>query len=154
MSTLKERLQQDLTAAIKSRDAVSADTIRMALTAITNEEVAGKAHRELTDADVVDVLSREAKRRREAATAYDDAGRAELAARELAQLDVIGRYLPTPLTDEELRAIVEAAVAEVSASGVTGGAAMGAVMKAVQPSTKGRADGAAVSALVRSALGT
>jgi uncharacterized protein len=153
MSTLKDQLQSDLTGAIKSRDEVTAATIRMVLTAITNEEVAGKEHRELGDDDVVTVLGREAKKRREAAEAYTDAGRSELADRERAELDVIARYLPQPLSDDEIKAIVDAAVAEVAASGATGGQAMGQVMKLVQPQAKGRADGGAVAAMVKSALG-
>ena len=153
MSALKDQLQSDLTTAIKSRDEVTAATIRMALTAITNEEVSGKEARALSDDDVLTVLGREAKKRREAAEAYDAASRPELADRERAELEVIARYLPQPLTDDEVRAVVEAAVAEVMAAGATGGQAMGAVMKIVQPQVKGRADGGAVAALVKSALG-
>ena len=153
MSALKDQLQSDLTTAIKSRDEVTAATIRMALTAITNEEVSGKEARALSDDDVLTVLGREAKKRREAAEAYDAASRPELADRERAELEVIARYLPQPLTDDEVRAIVESAVAEATAGGASGGQAMGAVMKIVQPQVKGRADGGAVAALVKSALG-
>lgn len=153
MSALKDQLQSDLTTAIKARDEVTAATIRMALTAITNEEVSGKEARALSDDDVLTVLGREAKKRREAAEAYDAASRPELAARERAELDVIARYLPQPLTDEEVRGIVDAAVAEATAGGASGGQAMGAVMKIVQPQVKGRADGGAVAAMVKSALG-
>ena len=153
MSALKDQLQSDLTTAIKSRDEVTAATIRMVLTAITNEEVAGKEARQLSDDDVLTVLGREAKKRREAAEAYDAASRPELAARERDELDVIARYLPQPLADDEVRAIVDAAVAEVAATGASGGAAMGAVMKIVQPQVKGRADGGAVAAQVKAALG-
>ena len=127
--------------------------MRMALTAITNEEVSGKEARALSDDDVLTVLGREAKKRREAAEAYDAASRPELADRERAELEVIARYLPQPLTDDEVRAIVEAAVAEATAGGASGGQAMGAVMKIVQPQVKGRADGGAVAAMVKSALG-
>jgi uncharacterized protein YqeY len=150
MSALKEQLQADLTTALKSRDEVTAATIRMTLAAITNEEVAGKEARELSDEDVLTVLGREAKKRREAADAYDDADRAELADRERAELDVLTRYLPEPLGEDDLNAIVAAAVAQVDASGP---AAMGAVMKIVQPQVKGRADGGHVAALVKQALG-
>ena len=153
MSALKDQLQSDLTTAIKSRDEVTAATIRMALTAITNEEVSGKEARVLSDDDVLTVLGREAKKRREAAEAYDAASRPELADRERAELEVIARYLPQPLSDDEVRAIVDAAVAEATAGGASGGQAMGAVMKIVQPQVKGRADGGAVAALVKSALG-
>jgi hypothetical protein len=153
MSALKDQLQSDLTTAIKARDEVTSATIRMALTAITNEEVAGKEARALSDDDVLTVLGREAKKRRESAEAYDAADRPELADRERAELQVIARYLPQPMSDAEVQSIVTAAVAEVAATGATGGAAMGAVMKIVQPQVKGRADGGQVAALVRSALG-
>jgi len=153
MSALKDQLQSDLTTAIKARDEVTAATIRMALTAITNEEVSGKEARALSDDDVLTVLGREAKKRREAAEAYDAAARPELADRERAELDVIARYLPQPLSDDEVRAIVDAAVVEVTAGGAAGGQALGAVMKIVQPQVKGRADGGAVAAMVKTALG-
>ena len=153
MSALKDQLQSDLTTAIKARDEVTAATIRMALTAITNEEVSGKEARALSDDDVLTVLGREAKKRREAAEAYDSASRPELADRERAELDVIARYLPQPLSDDEVRAIVDAAVVEVTAGGAAGGQALGAVMKIVQPQVKGRADGGAVAAMVKTALG-
>ena len=125
----------------------------MVLTAITNEEVAGKEHRELSDDDVVTVLGREAKKRREAAEAYDGASRPELADRERAELAVIQGYLPQALDEAEVRAIIDDAVAQVTATGATGGAAMGQVMKLVQPQVKGRADGGQVAALVKAALG-
>jgi len=153
MSALKDQLQSDLTTAIKARDEVTAATIRMALTAITNEEVSGKEARALSDDDVLTVLGREAKKRREAAEAYDSASRPELADRERAELEVIARYLPQPLSDDEVRAIVDAAVVEVTAGGAAGGQALGAVMKIVQPQVKGRADGGAVAAMVKTALG-
>lgn len=153
MSTLKQILQADLTTSMKARDELTSATIRMVLTAITNEEVAGKQARELSDDDVLTVLGREAKKRREAAEAYTAANRPELAEREAAELGVIARYLPEQMDEAELRAIVDAAVAEVSAGGATGGAAMGAVMKIVQPQVKGKADGGVVAGLVKSALG-
>ena len=153
MSDLKDRLQSDLTTAIKSRDEVTAATVRMVLTAITNEEVSGKEARELSDDDVVTVLGREAKKRRESAEAYDAAARPELAARERAELEVIARYLPQQMGEDEVDAIVAAAVAEVAAGGASGGQAMGQVMKLVQPQVKGRADGGVVAAKVKAALG-
>lgn len=153
MSALKDSIQTDLTTAMKGRDEVTSATLRMVLTAITNEEVSGKEARELTDDDVITVLGREAKKRRESAEAYDAADRPELAERERAELEVIARYLPQPLTEDEVRAIVDAAVAEVTAGGASGGAAMGQVMKIVQPQVKGRADGGAIAGMVKSALG-
>jgi uncharacterized protein YqeY len=153
MTSMKDRIQGDLTTAMKARDEVSASTLRMVLTAITNEEVSGKSARVLTDEDVVTVLGREAKKRKEAAEAYDAAQRPELAARERAELAVIDAYLPEQLSDDEVRAIVDAAVAQVAGTGASGGAAMGQVMKIVQPQVKGKADGGQVAALVKSALG-
>lgn len=153
MSALKDQLKSDLTTAIKSRDEVTAATVRMVLTAITNEEVAGKQSRELSDDDVLTVLGREAKKRRESADAYDAASRPELADRERAELAVIARYLPQPLSEADVDRIVADAVAEVSGTGAAGGQALGAVMKIVQPQVKGRADGGAIAAKVRAALG-
>ena len=154
MAELKDRLQSDLTASIKARDEVKSGTIRMVLAAITTEEVSGKEARQLTDDDVVTVLGREAKKRKEAAEAYDGASRPELADKERAELAIIEAYLPEQMSEDEVRAIVEAAVAKVAASGAEGGKAMGAVMKIVQPKVKGRADGGQVAALVKSVLGT
>ena len=153
MSQIKDQLKVDLTTAMKSRDELAAATLRMALTAITNEEVAGKEARALSDDDVIAVLGREAKKRRESAEAYDAAERPELADRERAELEVLARYLPQAMSDEELAVIVSSAVAEVSLTGATGGAAMGAAMKLVTPQVKGRADGGLVAALVKAGLG-
>lgn len=153
MPELKDRLQSDLSESIKARDDVRSGTIRMVLAAITTEEVSGKQARELSDDDIITVLGREAKKRREAAEAYDNADRAELADKERAELAIIEEYLPAQLSEDELRRIVDAAVAEVAASGAEGGRAMGAVMKIVQPQVKGQADGAQVAALVKAALG-
>jgi len=138
---------------MKARDELTVATLRMVLTAITSEEVSGKQARELTDDDVLTVLGREAKKRRESAEAYDTAKRPELADRERAELSVIAKYLPESMSEAEVKAVVDAAVAQVAAGGATGQAAMGAVMKLVQPQVKGRADGGQVAALVRGALG-
>lgn len=153
MTSLKEQLQADLTTAMKARDEMGSSTLRMVLTAVTNEEVSGKESRVLTDEDVITVLGREAKKRKEAAEAYDSADRAELAQRERDELAVIERYLPEQLSAEDVQAIVDAAVAQVQAGGASGGAAMGQVMKIVQPQVKGKADGGQVAAMVKSALG-
>jgi uncharacterized protein len=149
MTGLKERLQGDLTAAMKSRDELRAATLRMVLTAVRTEEVSGRAARELDDADVVTVLTREAKKRREAAEAFDNGGRPDRAERERAEGEVISGYLPAQLADDELRDLVTAAIAETGASGP---AAMGQVMKAVTPKTAGRAEGGRVAAEVRRQL--
>lgn len=152
MTSLKQRLQSDLTTAIRARDELTTATLRMALSAVTTEEVAGTSSRTLSDAEVLSVLTREAKKRREAAAAFTEAGRPDLVARETAELDVLSRYLPEPLTVDEVTAIVERAVAHATAAGVTGMRGMGRVMKEVTPQTTGRFDGAQVAALVRSAL--
>lgn len=150
MTTLKEQLRADLTAAMKSRDELRSATLRMALAAITNEEVAGSVARELSDAETVTVLTREVKKRREAAEAFAGAGRAQQAERERAEGEVLGTYLPKQLTDEELHALVAEAVAETGAAGPK---AMGQVMKVLTPKIAGRAEGGRVAAAVRSALG-
>ena len=152
MSALKDRLRSDLTTAMKSRDEVRSSTLRMLLTAITNAEVAGKEQVELSDDQIVGVLSTEAKKRREAATAFDDAGRAEMADKERAELEVLVGYLPEQLGEDEISDIVRAAVEQTGAAG-EGMRAMGKVMGVVQPQVKGRADGAAVAAEVRRQLG-
>ena len=152
MSTLKDRLRSDLTAAMKERDQVRASTLRMVLTAITNAEVAGKQARELTDDDVIGVLSTEAKKRREAATAFEEGGRAEMAAKEQAEAAVIADYLPEQLSAEEIAALVTAAVEQTGAAG-EGMRAMGKVMGVLQPQVKGRADGGVVAAEVKRQLG-
>jgi uncharacterized protein YqeY len=152
MTNLKEQLHTDLTAAIKAKDSLTSGTLRMVLAAITNEEVSGKEARELNDQDMITVLNREAKKRKEAATAYDEAKRPELADKERAELGIIQAYLPAALSDEDLAKIIASAVAEVAASGATGPSAMGAVMKLVSPQVSGRADGGAVAAAVKSAL--
>ncbi len=152
MSALKDRLRTDLTASIKARDEVRSSTLRMILTAITNAEVAGKEARELTDDDILGVLSSEAKKRREAATAFADGGRVEMAAKERAESAVIADYLPAALSDAEVVAIVTTAIEQTGAAG-EGMKAMGKVMGLVTPQVKGRADGSAVAAEVRRQLG-
>jgi uncharacterized protein len=149
MSTLEQRLHDDLTSAIRGRDEVRSATLRMALTAVKNEAVSGTEARELSDADVITVLGREAKKRREAATAYDDAARPELAARERAELAVIETYLPAQLDDAELAELVAAAIAETGADSPR---QMGQVMKVLTPRVAGRADGGRVAAAVKAAL--
>jgi uncharacterized protein YqeY len=147
---LKEQLRADLTTAMKARDELRAATLRMALTAVTTEEVAGKRARVLSDDEVMAVLTREAKKRREAAEAFDGAGRAELAARERAEGEVLATYLPAQLSDDELVELVRAAVAESGADDVK---AMGQVMRIVTPQVTGRAEGGRVAAEVRRQLG-
>jgi uncharacterized protein YqeY len=149
MADLKDRLRGDLTTAMKARDDVRTRTLRMALTSISKEEVAGSAARELSDDDVMKVLTKEAKQRREAAEAFAAAGREEQAAAEREEGLILAGYRPAQLTDDELAALVAAAVQE---TGATGMAAMGQVMRAVTPRVAGRADGARVAAEVRRTL--
>jgi uncharacterized protein YqeY len=150
--TLKKQLQEDLTAAIKARDELRSATLRLTLTAITNAEVAGTEARELSDDEVLKVITREAKKRREAADAFAQAGRAESAERERAEGEVLAGYLPQQLGDDELAAIVAEAVREAAAGGAEGPRAMGAVMKIVNPKVAGRAEGGRVAAAVKKAL--
>jgi hypothetical protein len=150
MSNLKERLRADLSASMKARDTVRTRTIRMVLTAVSNEEVAGKTARELSDDEVIAVLTKEAKKRRDAAEAFAGAGREDRAAAERAEGEVLAGYLPAQLSDEDLAGIVAAAISETGAAGMS---AMGQVMKTVRPQVAGRAEGARVAAEVRRQLG-
>ncbi len=150
MSDLKATLRGDLTESIRARDAVRSSTLRMALTAISNAEVAGKAHRDLSDDEVVAVVAKEAKKRREASSAYADVGRPELAQAEDAELAVLQEYLPAQLEDTDLDQLAREAVEEV---GATSMAQMGQVMKVVQPKVAGRAEGGRIAAAVKRALG-
>ena len=146
---LKEKLQSDLTEAIRSRDELLSGTIRMVLTAITNEEVAGKEARTLSDEEIITVLSREAKKRREAAEAFADADRADRAEREKAEGELIAKYLPAQLSDDELTAMIAEAI---TATGAAGPADMGKVMGVLKPKIAGKADGSKVSGAVKAAL--
>ncbi len=152
MATLKEQLRTDLTTAMKARDELRSSTLRMVLTAVTNAEVAGKVAKELTDDEVVGVLASEAKKRREAATAFEDGGRAESAAKERAEAEVLAVYLPEQLSADEIADLVSAAIAQTGAA-ADGMKAMGKVMGVVTPQVKGRADGGVVAAEVRKQLG-
>ncbi len=153
MTTLKTRLQEDLTAAMRRRDELTTSTLRMALAAVKNAEVAGAEAVVLTDDQVIAVLQAEAKKRTEAAEIYADAGRVESAATERAEFAVLEAYLPRAMGDDELAAFVGDEVARAAASGQTGPKAMGTVIKAVRDRTAGTADGAKVAALVKAALG-
>ena len=147
---LKEKLQADLTEAIRGRDEVKSGTIRMLLSAITNEEVAGKTAKVLTDAEIITVLSRETKKRREAVEAFTAAKRDDLAKKEKAEAAVIAQYLPEQLSESEIKKMITEAIAETNAAGPAG---MGLVMKVLQPKIAGKADGGVVSGLVKAALG-
>jgi len=147
--SIKESLRSDLTEAIRGRDEITSGTIRMVLTAITNEEVAGKEARVLSDDEVITVLSREAKKRREAAEAFENAGRSDRAALEKAEGEVIGRYLPAQLSVDEIKKMIADAIAS---TGAAGPGDMGKVMGAVKALIAGKADGSIVSNLVKEAL--
>ena len=147
--SIKEQLKKDLTEAIRGRDEITSGTIRMVLTAITNEEVAGKEARVLSDEEVITVLSREGKKRREAAEAFENAGRADKAALEKSEGEVIAKYLPAQLSEADIAAIIADAIAS---TGAQGPGDMGKVMGAVKPKIAGKADGGLVSALVNAAL--
>ena len=147
--SLKQKLQSDLNEAIKSRNTVSAETIRMILAAITNEEVAGKEKKELSDAEIITVLTREAKKRREAAEAFDAGGRADRAAAERAEGEVIAGYLPEQLSEDDVKKLIAETIAAVGAAGPSD---MGKVMGSLKAKVAGKADGALVSSLVKEAL--
>ena len=147
--SIKEQLKKDLTEAIRGRDEITSGTIRMVLTAITNEEVAGKEARVLSDEEVITVLSREAKKRREAAEAFESAGRADKSALEKSEGEVIAKYLPAQLSEADIAAIIADAIAS---TGAAGPADMGKVMGAIKPKIAGKADGALVSSLVKESL--
>ena len=147
--SLKEKLQNDLTSSMRARDEIRSSTIRMILTSIKNEEVAGKEARDLSDAEIVTVLSREAKKRREAAEAFDQAGAKDRADQERAEGGIIAEYLPAQLSESEIKELIKAAIAE---TGANSPAQMGLVMKSLQPKTAGKADGGLVSSLVKAAL--
>jgi len=147
--SLKDKLKADLTESIRSRDELKSSTIRMILTSITNEEVSGKEARTLTDAEITTVLSREAKKRREAAEAFDQGGAKDRAERERAEGEVVALYLPAQLSDTDLANLIKEAIASTGASGPQG---MGQVMKFLQPKVAGKVDGARVSAAVKEAL--
>jgi len=147
--SIKEQLKKDLTEAIRGRDEITSGTIRMVLTAITNEEVAGKEARVLSDEEVITVLSREAKKRREAAEAFENAGRADKSALEKSEGEVIAKYLPAQLSEADIAAIIADAI---TSTGAQGPGDMGKVMGAVKPKIAGKADGGLVSALVKAAL--
>ncbi len=147
--SIKEKLRADLIDAIRSRDKINSGTIRMVLSAITNEEVAGKEVRILTDAEVITVLSREAKKRREAAAAYDAVGRADKAALEKSEGEIIAKYLPAQMGEDEIKKLIASAITQ---SGASGPADMGKVMGILKPQVAGKADGAIVSGLVKEEL--
>ena len=146
---IKEQLQSDLTEAIRSRNEIVSGTIRMVLTSIRNEEVSGKEERTLADAEIITVLTREAKKRREAADAFADAGRADKAELEKAEGEVIAKYLPAQMSEDDVKKLVAAAIAQ---SGAAGPGDMGKVMGILKPQVAGKADGGLVSGLVKAAL--
>lgn len=154
MPELKAKLRSDMTAAMKSKDALRLGTLRLLITAVQNAEVAGKEARELSDAEIVAVLQKEAKKRNEAAVVYEQAGRGELAANERAEEQIIDEYLPSQLTEAEVADLVDTAIAQVAEQlgERPGMRQMGQVMKAATGLAQGRADGTRISAAVKSRL--
>ena len=150
MGTLKDRLNSDLRGAMKGRDELTTSTLRMALAAVRTAEVSGTQARELSDEEVIAVLTKEAKKRREAANAFAGAGRSDQAARENAEGEILDRYLPRQLSDAKVAEVVAGALA---AGGFRGKAQMGPAMKAAQAAVAGRAEGGRVAAEVRKQLG-
>ena len=147
--SLKEKLQSDLTESMRNRDEIRSSTLRMILTAIKNEEVSGKEARNLSDAELITVLSRESKKRREAAEAFDQAGAKDRADTERAEDLIIAEYLPKQLSEAEVKDLIDSAIKETGANSPV---QMGLVMKSLQPKIAGKADGALVSSLVKAAL--
>jgi len=147
--SLKEKLQSDLTESMRNRDEIRSSTLRMILTAIKNEEVSGKEARNLSDAELITVLSRESKKRREAAEAFDQAGAKDRADTERAEGLIIAEYLPKQLSEAEVKDLIDSAIKETGANSPV---QMGLVMKSLQPKIAGKADGALVSSLVKAAL--
>ncbi len=152
MTTLKSKLREDLNTAIRARDELRSSTLRLTLTAITQEEVSGTEKRELSDEEVTKVITREAKKRREAAEAFAQGDRPEQAAREKAEGEILATYLPKQLDDDELNRIVAQAVEEAKAAGAEGPRAMGQVLKIVNPKVAGLAEGGRVAAAVKKLL--
>ncbi len=153
MTSIKDQLRQDLTAAMKAGDRDTVGTIRMVLTSLSKAEVSGDSAKELNDEETTAVLTSEAKRRKEAAAEFENAGGDDVAKKERAEADILARYLPTPLTTEELDRLVANAVDAATEAGLSGGRAMGSVMKSLKPATVGRVDGAELAATVKRALG-
>ena len=152
MALSKQTIRDDLTAAMKSRDTELTATLRMLLAAVGNAEVAGKEQIELSSDQVIAVVRAESKKRVDSAAMYTDAGRGELAEKELAEAAILARYLPAELTDEQLATAVNDAVAQAAAAGQTGPKAMGAVMKLVKEQLGASVDGTRMAAAVKSAL--
>lgn len=146
---LADQIQSDLTTAMKARDTAALGTLRMVIAAIKNARVASGGTGDVTDEQTLELLAREAKKRTEAAEAYDAAGRGELAEKERAELVIIRRYLPEQLDEDTLRGFVDEAITE---TGATGPGDLGKVMSAVMPKVKGRADGKVINAIVRERL--
>ena len=152
MSALKDQLRSDLTTSMKARDQLRSSTLRMVITAVSNAEVAGTESKELSDDEVLTVIGSDVKKRREAADAFTQGNRPELAEKELAEAEILTAYLPAQMSAEEIAAVVTAAVEQTGAAG-EGMKAMGKVMGIVSAQTKGKADGGAVAAEVKRQLG-
>ena len=146
--TLKSRITEDMKTAMRARETARLSTIRLLLAAMKQKEVDERV--ELTDADIVAIIDKMIKQRRESITQFEAGGRAELAAAERAEIDVLQGYMPQRLSEAEIDRLIDAAV---SSAGVGGVAAMGKVMAALKPQLAGRADMGQVSARVKARLG-
>lgn len=152
MALSKQSIRDDLTVAMKARDAEVTGTLRMLLAAVGNAEVAGKEQIELSHDQIITIIRAETKKRVDSAELYTTGGRPELAAKEQSEIAILARYMPAEMPDDELNAIIAAAIAEAAAAGNTGPKAMGAVMKAVKEKVGGNVDGGRMSAAVKAAL--
>lgn len=152
MTTLKDTLKSDLTAAMKSGNELAKSTLRMALSAISNAEVAGNEAIELSDDQIIKVLQAESKKRAESAELYEQAGRTDAAAKERAEAHILATYLPAAMSVDELASVVAEEVQKAAAAGNSGMKAMGSVVKAVRERVGSSADGSQIADLVKSAL--
>jgi uncharacterized protein len=148
--TLKARITEDMKNAMRAKEATRLSTIRMLLAAMKQREVDERI--ELADADVVAIIDKMIKQRRESIVQFDAGNRPDLAAVERAEITLLQAYMPQPLSEAEIDALIASAVADVAKGGAVGMAAMGKVMAAIRPQLAGRADMSLVSAKVKSRL--
>ncbi len=145
---LKEKIMADMKEAMKAKDAAKVSTLRLLLSEIKNREIDKRG--ELTDDEVIAVIQKAVKQRKESIEQYEKAGRSELVEKEKKELEILEAYLPQPLTEEELDALIDETIKEVGATSIKD---MGKVMKAIMPKVRGRADGKLVNQKVREKLG-
>ena len=151
MSALKTRLTDEVKQAMRDKASERLGTLRLLMAAIKQKEV--DERKDLTDVDIVAIIEKQVKQRRESIAAYEQAGRTETAAQETAEMAVLKEFLPQAASDAEVAAAIDAALATVQAQGITGAPAMGKVMAILKPALAGRADMSALSAKVKARLG-